>query len=150
MDEHHQAFNGIKKSLMILPFLLYRMYDVKAQFIIQTDANIPKSTLNDHCVNASLGKRGHPTTFSAEEEQSFVEAILVMADWGFPMNVRQLKSMNYFRKWVLAHFIPNKKASTMVKCSINKAVLNHGSLMILFLDEGGCFTTKLIKEFANF
>uniref|UniRef100_A0A915KXT3 Uncharacterized protein n=1 Tax=Romanomermis culicivorax TaxID=13658 RepID=A0A915KXT3_ROMCU len=39
MNEHHTVFEGIKSALTSLPFLRYPVYDGKAQFVIQTDAN---------------------------------------------------------------------------------------------------------------
>uniref|UniRef100_A0A915IDQ1 Reverse transcriptase RNase H-like domain-containing protein n=1 Tax=Romanomermis culicivorax TaxID=13658 RepID=A0A915IDQ1_ROMCU len=39
MEEHHAAFEGIKKALTTSPFLRYLLYDSKAQFVIQNDAS---------------------------------------------------------------------------------------------------------------
>uniref|UniRef100_A0A915JUP1 Reverse transcriptase/retrotransposon-derived protein RNase H-like domain-containing protein n=1 Tax=Romanomermis culicivorax TaxID=13658 RepID=A0A915JUP1_ROMCU len=40
MEEHHAAFEGIKKALTSSPFLCYPVYDGKAQFVIQTQASM--------------------------------------------------------------------------------------------------------------
>uniref|UniRef100_A0A915J4Q4 Reverse transcriptase/retrotransposon-derived protein RNase H-like domain-containing protein n=1 Tax=Romanomermis culicivorax TaxID=13658 RepID=A0A915J4Q4_ROMCU len=40
MDEHKQAFNGIKKALRSSVFFHFPIYDGKAQFIIQIDTSM--------------------------------------------------------------------------------------------------------------
>lgn len=55
--------------------------------------NIPKSTINDKIKGSHPKKHGGQTTLTKEEETQFVKAILLSAEWGFPLtelDIRQI------------------------------------------------------------
>lgn len=55
--------------------------------------NIPKSTIHDKIKGGHTKKHGGQTLLTNEEEIQFVEAILLSAEWGFPLtefDIRQV------------------------------------------------------------
>lgn len=55
--------------------------------------NIPKSTIHDKIKGSHTKKHGGQTVLTNEEETQFVEAILLSAEWGFPLtefDIRQI------------------------------------------------------------
>lgn len=54
--------------------------------------NIPMSTISRKYrnKNCTQEKAGHPTLFSKEEEESFVDYIQLLSHWGFPLDSTDL------------------------------------------------------------
>ncbi len=55
--------------------------------------NIPKSTLHRKLKGIQLRPIGHPPSLSPEEERSFVQHLIVVAEWGFPFSNLDLRLM---------------------------------------------------------
>jgi len=53
--------------------------------------NIPMGTLSNKCRNKFSAAVGHPTVFTAEEEQQFVKYVQVLGEWGFPFDYTDLR-----------------------------------------------------------
>lgn len=54
---------------------------------------VPKSTLHDRIRQRVKERLGRPTELSGEEEEIFVERLVMMGIWGFPLSSRDLRSL---------------------------------------------------------
>lgn len=54
---------------------------------------IPLGTLSHKVNKKFVGKPGHPTVFNEAEEASFVKHIKVVAEWGFPFDVTDMRML---------------------------------------------------------
>lgn len=53
--------------------------------------NIPRRTIQYKLKGMHMLKPGHPKTFSIEEEKNFVDCVLAMSDYGFPVDTVELR-----------------------------------------------------------
>lgn len=53
---------------------------------------ISKWTLQRKSRNQNMGKPGHPTVFSEEQEYKIAKSILLAANWGFPLTPYDIKN----------------------------------------------------------
>lgn len=55
--------------------------------------NVPKSTLSRKYrnINCTQEKPGHPTLFSADEENIFIRNVIILGNWGFPFDTTDLR-----------------------------------------------------------
>ena len=58
---------------------------------VAKEFGVPKSTLENRLAGKSSTNLGRPKVLSDEEERIITERILVMADWGFPLAVEDVK-----------------------------------------------------------
>lgn len=69
--------------------------DIRTKKMSQRDSekhyNIPRSTIKNKLKEKHLRQPGHPTVFSASEENSFAEHIVNLADFGFPVTSLDLR-----------------------------------------------------------
>ena len=70
--------------------------DVKDKTMTLNEASVkygvPKTTLYDRMTTAS-DKVGRPTVLTAEEEDIIAERLIILGEWGFPLNVSDLKHL---------------------------------------------------------
>uniref|UniRef100_A0A915HP51 Uncharacterized protein n=1 Tax=Romanomermis culicivorax TaxID=13658 RepID=A0A915HP51_ROMCU len=54
-------------------------------------SGISKSTLHDKYKCNHSNKVGHPMVFTQEEELAFIDVVIKVAEWGFPLSILDLK-----------------------------------------------------------
>jgi len=52
---------------------------------------VSKSTISRKLLHQNEGLPGHPTVFSPHEEEAIVTHVTIVADWGFPINLLELR-----------------------------------------------------------
>ena len=55
--------------------------------------NIPLGTISNKCRGKHNGFCGHPTALSEEEEKQFVDVIVTLGEWGFPIDLSELRTI---------------------------------------------------------
>lgn len=107
--------------------------------------NIPRGTLHNKVRGVHTSQPGHPTVFSADEEQSLVTHIVTVSQWGFPfttMDMRFLaksyldsvgRSVKCFKKnypsieWARSFLLRHKATLTQRNCQNIKGVRSNVS-----------------------
>jgi helix-turn-helix, Psq domain len=84
--------------------------------------NVPKSTLSNRARGVHSGKPGHSTAFSEQEEQSLLNHIQAVSDWGFPFTTLD---MRFFAKSFL------DSTGKRVKCFKNNLPSSDWALSFL-------------------
>lgn len=101
--KYNRTYQNIRNGKRFKPYCSYSkqdledaVADVKATRLSTREAEahygVPRSTINRHLKNKPLyTKPGHPTLFSEAEEKTFLKYIKTMGEWGFPLDLIDLR-----------------------------------------------------------
>jgi hypothetical protein len=96
MPRDYKRVLGSRKYVDYTPEKLQECLNaVRSKQLTQRQAaaqfNIPRRTIINKLKGGEIKKHGHPLTFSEEEENQFVKCILTFSEYGFPLDMFDLR-----------------------------------------------------------